>query len=121
MACKEDIKIETAPFDARFPNVNQTRHCWQHYVDFHKCEKAKGEDAPVCLYYKKVYQSMCPVAWVRNYSSQIPYHMCTSVGFSVLYKSHLWTSKRNYTKCPNGGFIIIYVTCIYIGTVLIFY
>lgn len=59
-----EIKVETAPFDARFPNVNQTRHCWQHYVDFHKCEKANGEEAPVCMYFKKVYQSMCPVAWV---------------------------------------------------------
>ena len=64
MASKE-IKLETAPFDARFPNVNQTRHCWQNYVDFHKCVKVKGEGAPVCDYFQKVYRSMCPVSWVR--------------------------------------------------------
>ncbi|KAI6822221.1 hypothetical protein KC332_g9215, partial [Hortaea werneckii] len=31
-------------FDARFPNQNQTKHCWQNYVDYHKCILAKGED-----------------------------------------------------------------------------
>jgi hypothetical protein len=35
-------------FDARFPNVNQTKHCWQNYVDYHKCIIAKGEDFAPC-------------------------------------------------------------------------
>ncbi|KAI2648763.1 Cytochrome c oxidase subunit 6B1 [Labeo rohita] len=26
-------KYRTAPFDARFPNQNQTRNCWQNYLD----------------------------------------------------------------------------------------
>ena len=34
--------------DARFPNVNQTKHCWQNYVDYHKCILAKGEDFAPC-------------------------------------------------------------------------
>ena len=34
--------------DARFPNVNQTKHCWQNYVDYHKCINAKGEDFKPC-------------------------------------------------------------------------
>ncbi|KAF7709027.1 hypothetical protein HF521_018084 [Silurus meridionalis] len=34
----EDIQqklqqYRTAPFDARFPNQNQTRNCWQNYLD----------------------------------------------------------------------------------------
>ena len=24
--------------------MNQTKHCWQNYVDYHKCILAKGED-----------------------------------------------------------------------------
>lgn len=33
----EDIKTKlenyrTAPFDARFPNQNQTRNCWSNYI-----------------------------------------------------------------------------------------
>ena len=34
--------------DARFPNQNQTKHCWQNYVDYHKCINAKGEDFAPC-------------------------------------------------------------------------
>jgi len=35
-------------FDARFPNQNQTKHCWQNYVDYNKCITAKGEDFAPC-------------------------------------------------------------------------
>ena len=57
-------QLWTPKFDARFPNTNQTKNCWQNYVDYHKCIKAKGEDYEPCEYFKKVYKSMCPVAWV---------------------------------------------------------
>ena len=63
------IKVETAPFDPRFPNTNQTKNCWQNYVDFHKCQKAKGEDYEPCTYFKKVYKSLCPTAWVSRWDS----------------------------------------------------
>uniref|UniRef100_A0A8C8W1J1 Cytochrome c oxidase subunit 6B1-like n=1 Tax=Peromyscus maniculatus bairdii TaxID=230844 RepID=A0A8C8W1J1_PERMB len=38
----EDIKTKiknykTAPFDSCFPNQNQTRNCWQNYLDFQPC------------------------------------------------------------------------------------
>jgi hypothetical protein len=36
---KDDLK--TVPFDARFPTTNQTRNCWQNYVDFYRCQKKK--------------------------------------------------------------------------------
>jgi len=59
-----EFKLETAKCDARFPNSNQTRNCWQNYLDFHRCVKAKGEDYDPCQYFKRVYKSLCPVAWV---------------------------------------------------------
>lgn len=31
------FKFVTAGYDARFPQQNQTKHCWQNYVDYHKC------------------------------------------------------------------------------------
>ncbi|CAG8957864.1 hypothetical protein HYFRA_00000204 [Hymenoscyphus fraxineus] len=43
-------------FDARFPNQNQTKHCWQNYVDYHKCILAKGEDFAPCR----------QVGWISN-------------------------------------------------------
>uniref|UniRef100_A0A8C4PR12 Uncharacterized protein n=1 Tax=Equus asinus TaxID=9793 RepID=A0A8C4PR12_EQUAS len=48
----------TAAFDSHFPNQNQTRNCWQDYLDFHRCEKAmttKGGD------------SLCPISWVSTW------------------------------------------------------
>ncbi|XP_068520831.1 cytochrome c oxidase subunit 6B1 isoform X1 [Anas acuta] len=70
----EDIRAKlerykTAPFDSRFPNQNQTKNCWQNYLDFHRCEKAmaaKGADATPCQWYYRVYKSICPTSWVSG-------------------------------------------------------
>ncbi|KAI9004928.1 cytochrome c oxidase polypeptide vib [Hyaloraphidium curvatum] len=67
----EGLKLETVPFDARFPNQNQTRNCWQNFVDFHRCAKAKGDDFPPCLAFKKAYLSLCPSAWVEKWTEQL--------------------------------------------------
>ncbi|KIH93483.1 cytochrome c oxidase subunit 6b [Sporothrix brasiliensis 5110] len=54
-----DDERVTKPFkfvtgvDARFPNTNQTKHCWQNYVDYHKCILAKGEEFAPCRQYKR--------------------------------------------------------------------
>ncbi|XP_060725464.1 cytochrome c oxidase subunit 6B1 [Tachysurus vachellii] len=74
----EDIqqKLEqyrTAPFDARFPNQNQTRNCWQNYLDFHRCTKAleaKGMDTAPCDWYRRVYKSLCPISWIEKWDTQ---------------------------------------------------
>ncbi|XP_076326436.1 cytochrome c oxidase subunit 6B isoform X1 [Tachypleus tridentatus] len=63
--------LSTAPFDARFPNQNQTRNCWQNFVDFYRCRKVKGDDYEPCNYFKKVYQSLCPNSWVEKWQEQI--------------------------------------------------
>merc|ERR1712058_207332 len=68
---KGEYSVKTAPFDARFPNQNQTRNCWQNYVDFHRCQKVKGEDYEPCDYFKRVYKSLCPNAWVEKWDEQV--------------------------------------------------
>ncbi|XP_032702475.1 cytochrome c oxidase subunit 6B1-like [Lontra canadensis] len=73
----EDIKTkiknyQTAPFDSPIPNQNQTRNCWQNYLDFHHCEKvmtAKGGDIFVCEWYQCVYKSLCPISWVSAWDN----------------------------------------------------
>ncbi|KAF8791927.1 cytochrome c oxidase subunit 6B1-like [Argiope bruennichi] len=60
----------TAPFDPRFPNTNQTKNCWQNYIDYHRCLKVKGEDYSPCEYYKRVYNSLCPNAWTEKWDEQ---------------------------------------------------
>ncbi|XP_060726588.1 cytochrome c oxidase subunit 6B1 [Tachysurus vachellii] len=72
---EEKIKgYKTAPFDARFPNTNQTRNCFQNYVDFHRCNKAlsaKGQETSPCEWYQRVYKSLCPISWVEKWDGQI--------------------------------------------------
>ncbi|KAF8484373.1 cytochrome c oxidase subunit VIb, partial [Gautieria morchelliformis] len=52
--------LQTAGFDARFPNQNQTRHCYQNYIDYYKCINAKGEDFAPCKQFYKAFHSLCP-------------------------------------------------------------
>ena len=35
-------QIETAPFDPRFPQTNQAKHCYTRYNEFHKCVPLGG-------------------------------------------------------------------------------
>jgi cytochrome c oxidase subunit 6b len=80
-------------YDARFPNQNQTKHCWQNYVDYHKCIIAKGEEFRPCrqvrthstgckvlpwmveahdaaLQFYLAYKSLCPNAWIQRWNDQ---------------------------------------------------
>ncbi|KAG2148997.1 cytochrome c oxidase, subunit VIb [Suillus bovinus] len=62
--------LQTAGFDARFPNTNQTRHCFQNYTDYFKCVAAKGEDFAPCKQFKRAYNSLCPNEWVAKWDEQ---------------------------------------------------
>ncbi|KAA6414584.1 MAG: cytochrome c oxidase polypeptide vib [Lasallia pustulata] len=62
--------LRIAGFDARFPNQNQTKHCWQNYVDYHKCILAKGEDFAPCRQFFLAYRSLCPSAWCERWDDQ---------------------------------------------------
>ncbi|EDL31254.1 cytochrome c oxidase subunit 6B2 isoform 2 [Mus musculus] len=41
----------TPPFDPRFPNQNQTRNCYQNFLDYHRCVKTmnrRGKSTQPC-------------------------------------------------------------------------
>lgn len=40
-------------------------------MDFHRCKKRHGEDYDACQYFKKVYQAMCPNAWIERWDEQV--------------------------------------------------
>ncbi|KAF2724110.1 cytochrome c oxidase, subunit VIb [Polychaeton citri CBS 116435] len=61
---------KSAGFDARFPNQNQTKHCWQNYVDYHKCILAKGEEFKPCRQFYLAYRSLCPGSWAERWDDQ---------------------------------------------------
>ncbi|CAG5155560.1 uncharacterized protein ALTATR162_LOCUS3721 [Alternaria atra] len=49
---------------------NQTKHCWQNYVDYHKCIIAKGEDFAPCRQFMLAYKSLCPSGWTSRWDDQ---------------------------------------------------
>lgn len=59
------------PFDARFPNQQQSRNCFQNILDFQRCIKIKGEDYEPCHYFKYAYRSLCPKEISENYEEMI--------------------------------------------------
>ncbi|KAJ1308015.1 hypothetical protein OPQ81_002086 [Rhizoctonia solani] len=67
---KAKYVLQTAGFDARFPNCNQSKHCFQNYIDYHKCIAAKGEDFAPCKQFYRAYRSLCPNDWVSRFDEQ---------------------------------------------------
>ncbi|KAI9044068.1 cytochrome c oxidase subunit VIb [Aspergillus affinis] len=64
------IRNEMTGYDARFPQMNQTKHCWQNYVDYYKCVNAKGEDFRPCTQFFHAFRSLCPKAWTDRWDGQ---------------------------------------------------
>ncbi|XP_008781379.2 cytochrome c oxidase subunit 6b-2-like [Phoenix dactylifera] len=65
-----EIELKTAPADFCFPSANQTRHCFTRYIEYHKCLKAKGEDAADCQKFARYYRSLCPLEWIEKWNEQ---------------------------------------------------
>ncbi|ODV93017.1 hypothetical protein PACTADRAFT_52206, partial [Pachysolen tannophilus NRRL Y-2460] len=70
MSDEQQIELKTVGFDARFPQQNQTKHCYQSYIDYHKCITVKGEDFAPCKVFWKTYNSLCPSAWIEQWDDQ---------------------------------------------------
>lgn len=43
-----DLRLNSSQAIANSPPHYRTKHCWQNYVDYHKCVTAKGEDFRPC-------------------------------------------------------------------------
>lgn len=69
---KPQVKLESAPYDQRFPSWNQARHCYTRYNEYHRCitVQGKSEDDPECKFYQRAYRSMCPSEWVEKWNEQ---------------------------------------------------
>ncbi|CAD6886907.1 unnamed protein product [Tilletia laevis] len=62
--------LQTASFDARFPNQNQNKHCYQNYLDYFRCINAKGEEHTPCKHFYRKYHSLCPNEWIAKWDEQ---------------------------------------------------
>ncbi|KAG8873321.1 Cytochrome c oxidase subunit 6B [Tulasnella sp. 331] len=62
--------FQTVGFDARFPNANQSKNCFQNYIDYHKCITAKGDDFAPCKQFQRAYNALCPNEWIGRFDEQ---------------------------------------------------
>lgn len=63
-------ELKTPGFDPRFPTTNQTRHCYQLYVDYHKCVNLKGEEFEPCKQFFTTFTLLCPTMWIEQWDDQ---------------------------------------------------
>ena len=61
---------KSAPMDPRYPNQNQTKNCWQNYVDYYRCINKRGEDYEPCQFFFKNYNTICPLSWIERWNDQ---------------------------------------------------
>eukprot|EP00276_Gloeochaete_wittrockiana_P003739 CAMPEP_0184666066 /NCGR_PEP_ID=MMETSP0308-20130426/59899_1 /TAXON_ID=38269 /ORGANISM="Gloeochaete witrockiana, Strain SAG 46.84" /LENGTH=78 /DNA_ID=CAMNT_0027110457 /DNA_START=25 /DNA_END=261 /DNA_ORIENTATION=- len=59
--------LKTAPYDPRFPNVNQSKYCWLSFVTHAVCVKQDGSN---CEDFRRKYLSMCPQEWTTKWEEQ---------------------------------------------------
>ncbi|XP_023973359.1 cytochrome c oxidase subunit 6B2 [Physeter macrocephalus] len=61
----------TPPFDPRFPKQNQTRNCYQNFLDYYPCVKRtnrRGKSTQPCDDYFRVFRALCPLSWVQRWT-----------------------------------------------------
>lgn len=76
-----EIKLSTPGFDARFPQQNQTKHCFQSYLDYHKCVALKGEEFAPCQVFLKTMNSLCPTSWLEEWDDQRGMYISQFIGY----------------------------------------
>ncbi|KMR04727.1 cytochrome c oxidase subunit 6b1-like protein [Lasius niger] len=71
--------------DPRFQQQNQTQRCFVMYTDFYRCERILGEGSEACTWFKDVFTSICPNAWVQHWdelrvTGRLPWHKYKTQG-----------------------------------------
>ncbi|XP_055912040.1 uncharacterized protein LOC129946044 [Eupeodes corollae] len=65
-----EIKLETVQKDPRYKSQNQTRYCYESYVDYYRCQKEHADDKDQCNSFKKAFTVMCPNDWISKWDDQ---------------------------------------------------
>ncbi|KAG5314601.1 CX6B1 oxidase, partial [Acromyrmex insinuator] len=81
----ENESIRTLGNDPRFQQQNQTSRCFVMYTDFYRCEHILGKDSEACTWFKDVFTSICPKAWVEQWdelrlTGRLPWHKYRTQG-----------------------------------------
>ncbi|KAJ4881390.1 putative cytochrome c oxidase subunit 6b-like [Raphanus sativus] len=56
--------------DELFPVTNETRHCFNRYMQYHRCLEGKGKDTNDCNSLRDYVRTMCPETLVEKWEEQ---------------------------------------------------
>ena len=56
--------------DPRFPNTNQSQHCWTRYNEWILCTKKSGADSAACTQARTFMRGICPDEWVERWDEE---------------------------------------------------
>uniref|UniRef100_A0A7N0USP2 Uncharacterized protein n=1 Tax=Kalanchoe fedtschenkoi TaxID=63787 RepID=A0A7N0USP2_KALFE len=59
---EEDVVMEAPP---------DSRHCYTHYLEYQRCRKARGKEAPECRKLAKYYMASCPSELIERWDEQV--------------------------------------------------
>ncbi|EZA50567.1 Cytochrome c oxidase subunit 6B1 [Ooceraea biroi] len=81
----EEFQLRTPGNDPRFQQQNQTQRCFVMYTDFYRCEHILGRESEACTWFKDVFTSICPNAWIQHWddlrvTGRLPWHKYKTQG-----------------------------------------
>lgn len=80
---QESVLGNAVGYNPRFPNVNQTKHCWASYVEYQKClSENQGNSAP-CKRFLLAYRDLCPSSWLDRFDEQLNSHLFPGQGIFI--------------------------------------
>lgn len=118
----ETVQLSTAPYDPRHPNTNQTRHCFQNYVNYHRCKRflsANGESDEAidgkCFPFKRLYKILCPNAWHEQWDEWVeeersPFYLDPPAGWDLEKRLNFVRENEERAKTAKSSSIRVTVT-----------
>lgn len=91
-----------APYSPKFPQQNQTNHCWAAYVQHKIALKKYGEGSKDVLKYKALYTTMCPHSWVRLLCPSQACSRPLSPSIDIFSHNGVLSCEIRGRRCPTG-------------------
>eukprot|EP01091_Cochliopodium_minus_P003610 TRINITY_DN13599_c0_g1_i1.p1 TRINITY_DN13599_c0_g1~~TRINITY_DN13599_c0_g1_i1.p1 ORF type:complete len:132 (-),score=25.25 TRINITY_DN13599_c0_g1_i1:213-608(-) len=58
-------------YNPRFPNTNQSKHCWFSYIDMQYCYSKIGREYAECESHTNTVNALCPTPWIEKWNEQL--------------------------------------------------
>jgi cytochrome c oxidase subunit 6b len=112
----DGVRLTTAPYDPRHPNTNQTRHCFQNYVDYHRCLRKLAKEGVeeegergTCFVFRRLYHILCPSVWTEQWDEWVregraPFYLDPPAAWNLAERlEHLEMNEERARQAVSSG------------------